>query len=123
MKLPARAMAVALLCTSAGASALAQGWQPQKNVEIVAASAPGGSNDNTARPLERILLAHKLINTTLTVVNEPGGVAASRAHMRDSARRRSPLSGHHHERAPEQPHHRLEHAEPGGFPADRVARQ
>ena len=73
MKLPARAMAVALLCTSAGASTLAQGWQPQKNVEIVAASAPGGSNDNTARTLERILLAHKLVNTTLTVVNKPGG--------------------------------------------------
>ena len=57
-----------------GAGAVhAQGWAPQKNVEIVAGSAPGGSNDNTARTMERVLLAHKLVPTTVTVVNRPGG--------------------------------------------------
>jgi putative tricarboxylic transport membrane protein len=53
----------------------AQTWSPQKNVEIVAASAPGGSNDNTARTLERIFAMHKLVPVTLTVVNKPGGGA------------------------------------------------
>jgi putative tricarboxylic transport membrane protein len=53
----------------------AQTWSPQKNVEIVAASAPGGSNDNTARTLERIFSMHKLVPVTLTVVNKPGGGA------------------------------------------------
>jgi len=58
---------------TAGMEASAQGWSPQKNVEIVAGSAPGGSNDNTARTMERVLLAHKLVPTTVTVVNRPGG--------------------------------------------------
>jgi putative tricarboxylic transport membrane protein len=52
---------------------LAQGWSPQKNVEIVVGSAPGGSNDKTARQVEKILTEKKLINTSLTVVNKPGG--------------------------------------------------
>ena len=62
----------AALLLPAGAS-LAQGWAPQKNVEIVAASGPGGSNDNTARTIERTLAAAKLVPTTVTVVNKPGG--------------------------------------------------
>ena len=62
----------ALLALAPGSGA-AQGWTPQKNVEIVAGSAPGGSNDKTARAMERILGAQKLVPTTLTVINRPGG--------------------------------------------------
>jgi tripartite-type tricarboxylate transporter receptor subunit TctC len=36
-----------------------QTWSPQKNVEIVVASAPRGSNDNTARTVERIFSTRK----------------------------------------------------------------
>ena len=36
----------ALLVTSSTA-VLAQAWSPQRNVEIVVGSAPGGSNDKT----------------------------------------------------------------------------
>jgi putative tricarboxylic transport membrane protein len=57
----------------AAASADAQSWSPQKNVEIVATSVPGGSQDKTARALERIFLAHKLVPSTLTVANRSGG--------------------------------------------------
>jgi putative tricarboxylic transport membrane protein len=64
-------IAVAFAAASAGVAA--QAWSPQKNVEIVAGSAPGGSNDKTARAMERILGANKLVPTTLTVVNKPGG--------------------------------------------------
>ena len=53
--------------------ALAQSWTPQKNVEIVVGSAPGGSNDRTARQVQRILTENKLVNVTLTVVNRSGG--------------------------------------------------
>ncbi|HET9403994.1 MAG TPA: tripartite tricarboxylate transporter substrate binding protein [Burkholderiales bacterium] len=63
----------AIVLAAASAGALAQAWSPQKNVEIVAGSAPGGSNDKTARAMERILLAGKLVPVTLTVVNKPGG--------------------------------------------------
>jgi len=54
----------------------AQGWSPQKNVEIIANSAPGGSNDKTARTLEQVLLAHKLTSSSLTVVNKAGGAGS-----------------------------------------------
>ena len=65
-----------LLCTAlaaVGASVHAQGWSPQRNVEIVVGSAPGGSNDKTARQVERILVQNKLVSVPITVVNRPGG--------------------------------------------------
>ncbi len=64
-------LTAALVAASAAVSA--QGWSPQRNVEIVVGSAPGGSNDKTARQVERILLEKKLVNTSITVVNRPGG--------------------------------------------------
>ena len=71
MKHPFVAIACLFACTATGA--YAQSWTPQKNVEIVVGSAPGGSNDKTARTVERILTMNKLIPSTLTVVNKPGG--------------------------------------------------
>jgi putative tricarboxylic transport membrane protein len=50
----------------------AQSWTPQKNVEIVVPSAPGGTNDKLARQIERTLPAAKLINSTLSVVHKAG---------------------------------------------------
>ena len=64
---------IACLFMLAIAGAHAQAWSPQKNVEIVVGSAPGGSNDKTARTVERIVVMNKLIPSTLTVVNKPGG--------------------------------------------------
>jgi putative tricarboxylic transport membrane protein len=62
--------AAAAVCAAQGA------WSPQKNVEIVVGSAPGGSNDKTARSVERALIDHKLVSTPITVVNKPGGGSA-----------------------------------------------
>ena len=64
-------LCAALVFVSAGAHA--QAWSPQRNVEIVVGSAPGGSNDRTARQVERILTEHKLVNVALTVSNRSGG--------------------------------------------------
>ncbi len=64
---------IGLLLMAAVLPGWAQGWTPQKNVEIVVGSAPGGSNDKTARTVEHILTANKLIGTSLTVINKPGG--------------------------------------------------
>jgi putative tricarboxylic transport membrane protein len=47
-------------------------WSPERNVEIVVGSAPGGSNDKTARQVEKILVEQKLVNVSLTVNNRPG---------------------------------------------------
>ena len=59
--------------TLGASQAGAQAWVPQKNVEIVVGSAPGGSNDKTARAVEKIVTGKKLLPGTLTVVNKPGG--------------------------------------------------
>jgi putative tricarboxylic transport membrane protein len=71
MNLKRVALTALLACSAAVAHA--QGWSPQKNVEIVVGSAPGGSNDKTARSVERIVTLNKLLPGTLTVVNKPGG--------------------------------------------------
>jgi len=61
-----------LFALSAGAIH-AQAWAPTKNIELVVPNPPGGSNDKTARTIERILLAGKALPVSLTVVNKPGG--------------------------------------------------
>lgn len=66
------AMMSAALVAASG-SAFAQAWTPQKNVEIVVGSAPGGSNDRTGRFVEKVLRENRLVNGTVTVVNKPGG--------------------------------------------------
>jgi len=64
---------IALALAATSSIVMAQGWAPQKNVEIVAGSAPGGSNDKTARMLERLFSQQKLVSTSMTVVNKAGG--------------------------------------------------
>jgi putative tricarboxylic transport membrane protein len=66
-------IAVALVLAAAACGASAQAWSPQRNVEILVGSAPGGSNDNTARTMERALLGNKLVPTAITVLNRAGG--------------------------------------------------
>src|SRR5688500_20317231 len=66
-------IAAALVLAAAAAGAGAQGWSPQRNVEIVVGSAPGGSNDNTARTMERVLLGNKLVPTAIPVLHRAGG--------------------------------------------------
>jgi putative tricarboxylic transport membrane protein len=65
------AIALMSLC----APATAQGWKPERNVEIVAPSGVGGGTDRTARTVQRILQDHKLIPNS-TVVNKPGAGGA-----------------------------------------------
>jgi putative tricarboxylic transport membrane protein len=63
----------ALLFALCAGAIHAQGWAPTKNIELVVPNPPGGSNDKTARTIERILLATKALPVSLTVVNKPGG--------------------------------------------------
>ena len=60
----------ALLCAGA---AHAQGWTPQRNVEIVVGFVAGGGMDRTARTLDRILVSNKLVNSGVTVMNKRTG--------------------------------------------------
>lgn len=66
-------MGVAMLCS---ATALAQApWQPQKAVEIVVGSGPGGGNDRNARALQKVLQENKWLQN-VTVLNKVGGGGA-----------------------------------------------
>ena len=64
--------AVAALLLAGATAAWAQGWSPQKNVEIVVGFPPGGTVDKTARTVERSLVSNRLVGATVTVVNKPG---------------------------------------------------
>jgi len=64
---------VAVLLAGAAAAAGAQGWAPERNVELVVPNPPGGSNDKTARTVERIWSMNKVLPSTLSVVNRAGG--------------------------------------------------
>jgi putative tricarboxylic transport membrane protein len=55
------------------ATAAAQSWRPERNVEIIVGSSPGGSFDITARAMQKILHETKLVDSSVTVVNRPGG--------------------------------------------------
>ena len=61
------------LAAAAGTCAAQGAWSPQRNVEIVVGSAPGGSNDKTARQVERILVENRIVPVPISVVNRPGG--------------------------------------------------
>lgn len=56
-------------------SSLAQtaGWKPEKAVEIVVPAAPGGGNDVVARTIQKILTNQRLVESSMQVVNKPGG--------------------------------------------------
>ena len=67
-----RAGVIAFACMVTS-SVSAQAWAPQRNVEIVVSSAPGGSNDKTGRTVEKMIVEKKLIPGSITVANKPGG--------------------------------------------------
>jgi putative tricarboxylic transport membrane protein len=65
-------LTIALALIAASTCSIAQSWTPKKNVELVVSTSPGGSNDKTARLLERIIVRNKLMDSTLTIVNKIG---------------------------------------------------
>jgi putative tricarboxylic transport membrane protein len=48
-------------------------WQPDKQVEIVVPTSPGGGNDFVARLMQKMLQEHKLVPTPVLVLNKAGG--------------------------------------------------
>lgn len=61
--------ALAVLALPAGA----QGWQPDKPIEIVVPTTPGGGIDRSARLLQKIIQENNLAPVPVTVTNKPGG--------------------------------------------------
>ena len=53
--------------------ATAADWKPERNVEIVVGTSPGGGQDKTARLVQRLFTEKKLTDAPVNVVNKPGG--------------------------------------------------
>ena len=57
----------ALVCAQTAA------WKPDRNVELVVGVSPGGGMDKIARMAQQVLQVQRLLATSSTVVNKPGG--------------------------------------------------
>jgi putative tricarboxylic transport membrane protein len=73
MLLIAGCFGVTLMMFAATGDALAQGWKPTQNVEIITGAGPGSSQDRAARALQAILQNKQLLPTSCVVVNKAGG--------------------------------------------------
>lgn len=63
-----------LLAAIVPAAAHAQeSWKPTRPVTLIAANAPGGTSDRTARELQRIIQKYRLVEVPINIVNRPGG--------------------------------------------------
>lgn len=69
---PALAAGVLLLSAVAHPAS----WKPERAVEIVLPTTPGGGVDRTGRALQRILQDRGLVSVPITVSNRPGGGGA-----------------------------------------------
>ena len=71
-----RWVAVALMAGGAAVladTALAQGWKPERNVELMIPTSPGGSNDIAGRTVQKLWGELKLLPVSSAVVNRSGG--------------------------------------------------
>jgi putative tricarboxylic transport membrane protein len=48
-------------------------WRPERQVELILPTAPGGGNDVVARLLQKIVQEQKLVTTPILVLNKAGG--------------------------------------------------
>lgn len=70
------ALAASVLAACQFLSGAAHGqsaWQPQKAVEIIVPTGAGGTNDQMARLVQKVLQEQKLIATPAVVMNKAGG--------------------------------------------------
>jgi len=64
---------VAFIAALSAAQADAQGWSPQRNVDLIVPSTAGGSLDTTGRTITRIWGDLKLLPVSSSISNRPGG--------------------------------------------------
>src|SRR5689334_4428762 len=68
----AAAAALALISALWSFAASAQGWKPEKNVELIVPGGAGGGQDRTARVMQKVM-QEGLVSTSVTVNNRTGG--------------------------------------------------
>lgn len=65
-----------LLAFAIAASVQAQGWKPERAVEMVVGTAAGSGADKIARTVQKIMQDRKLLDVAVNVINRPGGGGA-----------------------------------------------
>jgi len=71
----ANTILAALLCAAAAAHAQ-PAWKPEKSVEIIIGTSPGGPQDRLGRTLQKVLQESRLVEVPVSVENKPGGGGA-----------------------------------------------
>jgi putative tricarboxylic transport membrane protein len=66
----------ALLCVAAAAAHAQPAWKPEKSVEIIIGTSPGGPQDHMGRMLQKVLQESRLVDVPVSVENKPGGGGA-----------------------------------------------
>ena len=66
-----------LLLAAIPCTALAQGWKPTKDVEIVVPFGLGGGAELMARVIHKVAMEEKLVPVPVAIVNQPGGGGAA----------------------------------------------
>jgi putative tricarboxylic transport membrane protein len=80
---------IALMAVAIAGPGMAQtAWRPEKVVELVVPTAPGGINDQVMRVMQKALQDEKLLSAPAVVMNKPGGnqalaVSYLNQHARD----------------------------------------
>ena len=73
MKRNLHAVLLLLALCLAHTGAFAQGWKPDRNVELVLPASPGGSNDIAGRTIQKVWADLNLLPVSSSVVNRSGG--------------------------------------------------
>lgn len=68
-----RLLFVLLASTTVNAAWSQVAWRPDKAVEIILPTAPGGGNDTVARLMQKMLQDQKSVTTPINVINKAGG--------------------------------------------------
>jgi putative tricarboxylic transport membrane protein len=66
-------MASCVVLAAGGVPVLAQGWKPERNVELTIPTSPGGSNDIAGRTIHKLWTELKLLPVASSVANRSGG--------------------------------------------------
>ena len=66
----------ALLIAAAPYAHAQPAWKPEKSVEIIIGTSPGGPQDHLGRMLQKVLQDARLVDVPVTVENKPGGGGA-----------------------------------------------
>ena len=67
------AFAALLVAAAVALPAHAQGWKPDRNVELIIPAGAGGSLDNTGRTINRVWDAMNLVPVPTQIINRSGG--------------------------------------------------